>query len=292
MTILLDIEQRTPEWYAFRKGKIGASYAPIIMGVSPWKTPLQLYNDIINETKTPVTPAMQRGIDKEEEALEWVNNHFGKSALDMFLPIIAQSLDRHWLIASLDGWDGEEALEIKVPGREPHLQAIAGEIPEYYYPQLQHIMMVTKTSDMLYCSYNEKKSALIRCVADPIYQEELLAKLDLFYARTINLEPPPACDRDVNIDSCLAAVEAAIAYEEISAEIEQLERTKETIKKNLLRYATKDKNIIGNLLITKCVRQGMIQYSKIPGYDSSQYEQYRGEPVEYFKISQERKDAD
>jgi predicted phage-related endonuclease len=37
------MQQQTPEWLEFRKNKIGASDAPIIMETSPWKTPYQLW---------------------------------------------------------------------------------------------------------------------------------------------------------------------------------------------------------------------------------------------------------
>ena len=36
-------KQNTPEWLEFRKNKIGASDIPIIMGLSPYSTPLQLW---------------------------------------------------------------------------------------------------------------------------------------------------------------------------------------------------------------------------------------------------------
>lgn len=39
----LNLLQNTQEWEKFRLQKIGASDAPIIMGVSPWKTPFQLW---------------------------------------------------------------------------------------------------------------------------------------------------------------------------------------------------------------------------------------------------------
>jgi len=36
-------EQNTPEWLAFRKGKITASKIPVIMGESPYQTAYGLY---------------------------------------------------------------------------------------------------------------------------------------------------------------------------------------------------------------------------------------------------------
>jgi len=37
------MEQGTPEWLEMRKNYLGASDAPIVMKVSPWSTPFQLW---------------------------------------------------------------------------------------------------------------------------------------------------------------------------------------------------------------------------------------------------------
>jgi len=33
---VVDLEQGTPQWLAWRRAGIGASEAPVIMGLSPW----------------------------------------------------------------------------------------------------------------------------------------------------------------------------------------------------------------------------------------------------------------
>ena len=43
--------QGTPEWLEFRRTMVMASDSPVIMGVSPWKTPLQLYHEKVNGTQ-------------------------------------------------------------------------------------------------------------------------------------------------------------------------------------------------------------------------------------------------
>ena len=39
------MEQKSEEWLDWRKKGIGSSDAPIIMGVSPWKTPFELWEE-------------------------------------------------------------------------------------------------------------------------------------------------------------------------------------------------------------------------------------------------------
>ncbi len=64
----ISLEQGTPEWHEYRSMHIGASDAPIIMGVSPWRNVKQLYNEKMGLHNTRSTPAMQRGVEMEPQA--------------------------------------------------------------------------------------------------------------------------------------------------------------------------------------------------------------------------------
>ena len=44
----MEIEQNTEEWFKYRNSGIGASEAPIILGLSPYKTRIELYEQKIN----------------------------------------------------------------------------------------------------------------------------------------------------------------------------------------------------------------------------------------------------
>lgn len=41
--IFIELDQRTDEWLMWRSQGIGASDAPVIMGVSPWSDPVSLW---------------------------------------------------------------------------------------------------------------------------------------------------------------------------------------------------------------------------------------------------------
>ena len=64
--------QGTPQWKEFRKWKIGSSSAASIRGVG-FKTPLQLFESIMEETETPINDAMRRGTNMEPIARAWLN---------------------------------------------------------------------------------------------------------------------------------------------------------------------------------------------------------------------------
>ena len=67
----IELEQRSPEWHEFRKGKIGSSAAATIMDCNPFQTKEELWN----EMKGAALPryeseAMRRGTTLEPDALE------------------------------------------------------------------------------------------------------------------------------------------------------------------------------------------------------------------------------
>lgn len=137
----IDLKQDTDEWFNFRKNKLGASDAPIIMGISPWKTPYQLWQEKLGFRSIPVmNEAMQRGKDLEPLALQSINLELGSE----MIPLVFQHESLDFMTASLDGYDEKNkiACEIKCPRGSDHELALQGKIPEKYIPQLQHQMEV------------------------------------------------------------------------------------------------------------------------------------------------------
>src|SRR5688572_26054998 len=101
----IDLEQNTPEWLEFRRTRLGASDACIIMGVSPWNTPYQLWEQKVGLKENDATnDAMRRGTQMEDEARQ----AFIKETGIFIKPKVKVSKNHEWIIASLDGIDAEE----------------------------------------------------------------------------------------------------------------------------------------------------------------------------------------
>ncbi len=137
---------------ALRREFVGSSDASAIMGVSPWDTPLTLW-----ETKLGLRPAkdlsyaMARGIELESEARAYISEKTGIK----FAPARIFSDEYPFMMANLDGLSecGQYSVELKCPGLLDHAKAIAGVVPEKYFPQLQHQMIVSGHKIMYYLSY-------------------------------------------------------------------------------------------------------------------------------------------
>ena len=170
----LTLEQNTQEWLEFRKNKIGASDAPILMNVSPYKTPKQLLEEkLTGVSKTFEHAGMTAGKDLEPFALSIANDRLKINAK----PLVGQSDTYDWMIASFDGYDVEKniAIEIKCPNVGDHLEAIKGNVPKKYFPQLQHQMLVSGLKSIFYCSYRDLDVAIVEVEQDLAYQEKLLS---------------------------------------------------------------------------------------------------------------------
>ena len=144
-------DQRSGAWIKERLGCFTASraadaFATTKKGESAARTKYKfqlLAERMTNEAKEfYVTPAMQRGIDKEPEARERFEEVTGLIVQECGFAL-HDTID--FLGASPDGLVGNDALiEIKCPTTETHLTyKIAGVVPEDYKPQMLVQMLVT-----------------------------------------------------------------------------------------------------------------------------------------------------
>ncbi len=273
MPKLIQLKQNTPEWLSWRKWKIGASMASAIMGISPWQTPMQAWESIVLDTTLEKNFAMERGSRLEKIALELHNK--SHSLCGDFKPECFEHSTIPWMIASMDGaivyapgmLFGEcsvlAAIEIKSPGKEAHSMALNGIVPPYYYPQLQHQMVVCDLQKMDYISFDGEENVVVTVLRDDEYiTKQLMPKLASFYQSLIDFKPPEPCDKDVVEITNLEALKMAREYSEVTHNIEELQKTQEILKEQLCGMATHGRCKIGDLKVTKVMRRGNIDYPK------------------------------
>ena len=169
---------------------IGSSDAPTIMGVCPWKTREQLWEEMVFGKDDKDNPAMKRGREMEPLAIAWFENEMGiKLIQQKFL----KHPDYHWMTATLDGVNEEQKLlvEIKCPGKASHQFVEDNEmVPPNYIPQLQHQMAVTGYDSMYYCSFRDNEGIIIELLRDEDYIQSLIQEEEAFWKSVLNLERP------------------------------------------------------------------------------------------------------
>ena len=135
------MDQGTNAWLEWRKGGIGSSDAPVVMGVSPYKTPYQLYlerrGESIYQKSDPYILEKGHRIERQARALCEIQNE-GIA----FPPMLCQMIDYPQFKASMDGinFEANEAREFKFVGKKEFDEGIC---PARYWPQIQHQYMVT-----------------------------------------------------------------------------------------------------------------------------------------------------
>ena len=115
---IVQLVQGSAEWHAHRRTHRNASETAIVLGLSPWVTPYQLWQQKLGLVEQEVNKAMLRGTQLEPAARAAYEAQTGQ----VMQPLVLVDGDYS---ASLDGITlaGDRVLEIKCPfkGRESSL---------------------------------------------------------------------------------------------------------------------------------------------------------------------------
>lgn len=272
--------QGTPEWRAFRKLHITATDSTIIMQTSKWKTPKQLYEEKICTIDFPsyTNERMQRGIDLEPIARACYESKVNTQ----FTPRIAV---KEWAMASLDGVsDKGEIVEIKCPGKKDHEIATLGNVPQHYYPQLQHQMYVCDVDKVDYFSFDGNDGVIVKVVRNDEYIKNMIEKELEFYMCLQNKTPPE--EEETYIERQDPVWEAlANRWKNIKRKKKEVEEEEEAVRQELLK-ASGELNTKGfGLSFINVLRKGSIDYSQIPNLIGVDLEQYRKPHSSSWRIS-------
>lgn len=287
-------QQGSPEWREWRRKKIGASDSPIIMGVSPFRTPLQLWEDKMNLTQTVETERMRRGKHLEEEACKCFEK---KTDLLVLRPNDQDGLVRihnkfNWMIASYDGIDihGKFILEIKCPGSEDHEKAKSGHVPEKYFPQIQHQLEVAQLDIAYYFSYDGQDGVIVQVNRDNSYIQRMVVKEFEFWECMESWTPPELTERDYKYKNDLLWNRASEDYLKAKEGREHFEK-KEKEARELLICMCEGQSSKGNgLSVSKIIRKGCVNYSNIPELEKVDLDKYRSAPIISWRISNNHSD--
>jgi putative phage-type endonuclease len=200
---IITIQQNSKEWVDWRGRGLGASDAPVIMEVSPWTSPFELWTYKTGLCRPPeanpfAVAAMKRGHDLEPLA----RAIFESDIQRLYPSVSAEHSEFPYIRASFDGYnaDTNTILEIKCPGKADHKTAMNGTIPKKYYPQLQQQFLVSGAKMGYYASWDGISPNLEGIIVYPNeeYIEELKSALQAFWSRVQMKLPPAATKADLN----------------------------------------------------------------------------------------------
>jgi putative phage-type endonuclease len=278
----IEIQQRTPEWHAWRRKGIGSSDIAAVMGLNPFKTAKQVLKEKHSgKISNFVNEAMQRGIDFEDEAREAVSRKLGIK----FEPACLENVKRPYMIASVDGWSGSQGIEIKVPSKRENYMMVSLDslVPDLYIPQCQHDMCVTGLPEWLYVAYDDKEKVFADVLVkrDDFMCEKIERACDEFHQMMVNYVPSEEDDYPFFEDT--------EGFEEQIREAEELSKIwsekYEVLKDKAIAQVGARNAYLGNLRITKSTRAGAVDYKRIEALKGVDLNQYRKDPVISWRIS-------
>ncbi len=263
---VIDLPIGSQEWLDYRKEKIGASQSASILGISPFQTKLELYNEKVHGIRKEMNSSMRRGLDREQEALDWAEIQLGMS----LSPKIVEHTNE-WKFATLDGVsdDFQTAVEIKFANRHVHQFAKEGRVIDYYYPQIQSQMFCLCVKEMYFLScYQEKDKEvefiMIKVQRDEEFIQNILKEEESFYKENLLRKiPPDPIERDyVKIDKDFIFDMLCDRDKQFSEQIKVLELEREKVREQLIDLCKGRNSISSSYKITKSFIKGRVDYEK------------------------------
>jgi putative phage-type endonuclease len=273
---IVKLMQGSAEWHEHRRTHRNASETPVVLGVSPWLTPYQLWQHKLGLTEPVVTPTMLRGTELEPAA---------RAAYEARTGLVMQPLvlvDGEYS-ASLDGLTlgGDRLVEIKCPfkGRDSSLwkTAEAGRLPEHYQWQLQHQLMVTRATVADVFVFDGTDGIQLEITPDTTTWPQIHTAWDAFMRCVTDAQAPPLTARDTRVRDDPEWLSAAAAYLELRAAHDELSTKFDEAKWRLVDLSEHAKEQGGGVTVTRYWKAGAIDYKRIPELKTVELDRFRSQ---------------
>lgn len=186
--------QGSPEWHEQRKTGIGGSDAAAVLGISPWRTPYQVYVEKTDPTFEPrkSTDIMRWGILQEPLLRSEYTLQTGREIIAS--PPLIRHPKYEWMYASLDGIaDGDRLVELKTSRyAEGWGEPGTDEVPFHYGIQVHHYLAVTglPVADVAVLLFGSD-FRIYHIEADKELAEQIIEQEAKFWDMVQRREPPP-----------------------------------------------------------------------------------------------------
>ena len=281
------IEQRTPEWFAIRKGRITGSSVGAILGLSPFSSPDAVMRRMVREYHNAPSEfegniATDYGTRNEEGAKREYELETGLTVVETGFHTFED-----WLGASPDGFVYDGLIEIKCPfGLRNGGEFKTAKSQPHYWAQMQIQMFVTKTKWCDFYQWTPKETKLERIKFAPKWTAEVLDELKAFWNQynIIKVKSPEIYLTDLRMKH--DALQLLAEYDDMVKSIKDAEERKKELLEKIVEVAGGVDAEINGRKLTLVKKEGAISYSKaikdlMPDAD---LESYRGKPTEYWML--------
>lgn len=272
--------QGSEAWLALKRTKIGASVSPVLLGISPYSSPAQVWREMMRGETPFVNKAMKHGSATEPEAREYFNNivHY-KSPEHTFKPAVVLSEEYDLLMASLDGINESETviLEIKCPGKNVYDLCMQEKIPKYWESQIQHQLAVTGLDlAILFVYIDPSNNLIVRYMRDEEKIKEIVKVCTDFEKNHLWTQICPESDKIIYEERDDSAFQhCATDWKEAKRMRESWEECENARYKELLALS-KGKPCKGFGVRIECTeKKGLVDYSLVEELQDVNLDQYR-----------------
>lgn len=304
--LLVKLDQRTPEWFVWRRNGITASETPIILGLSPYKTPWRLWMEKTGKMQPDDlsrNPNVQRGVEMEDD----VRKLYEEERLDIVEPACGICDEDSVFRASFDGLDSKgRPVEIKCPSRKVWDEVIAnGEASDtyrLYAAQVQHQLLVAGADEGFLVFYSEGEMKIFEIKRDEAFIQRIRIEGRKFF-ESMQAGKPPEKDpeRDLYVpeseEDVTLWVQAARLFLRHQKELDELEEKAAAVKCKLAELRPVFQSLMGDNALAdfagvevrrSCVK-GRIDYQKAleataGKMDPAELEKFRSEPSERWSV--------
>lgn len=285
MPRFIDVEQGSNEWLELRKKSITATDIATIMGVNPYKTPYELWQEKVGLREPEAeNDAMRRGKSLEPIALEYFCTINAKH----YEPAVVVHTYYPLFMASLDGIcdNGLSIVEIKCMGKSNHEEAMSGIVKPLYMYQMQWQMFVAGLPECDYFVYSEESNNTISIKRDQCLIDQMIPAAEQFLKYIDTLTPPALTDRDyVDRSDDPYLEELFNAYQFSNSQLKELEKQCASYKDAIVKYCGDQSTLCSLGKITKVTTKGRVQYDNIPELEDVDLERYRGKEIVSYRIT-------
>lgn len=189
MRIIEGTPQGSEQWHEFRRMHVGASEVGAILGVNPYSSAIQIWEQKTLGWQTPMNEVMQQG-----QILEPIARALYESIKGVKVePLVVEWDSNPVISASFDGIDikTNTLVEIKC-GKSAYRAAKRGITPAYYLCQMQQQMLVADFNDIDYFVYDpvSKDYVLMNVKRDNDLIKRIIDANLHFWQHVLDFTPP------------------------------------------------------------------------------------------------------
>ncbi len=285
MVKIINIEQRSDEWFSYRSTRIGASESAIVLNESSFGNPTKLYEKKKGvDQRNFTSKAMQQGIDYEPDALRWLNSVTQGS----FKPVVGAYEKNERFIASLDGFCEVTGFIAEIKSSQRIFDAAkSGRIDKEYIIQMNHQMMVFDVYKCLFIAFDGFDGIIIEVNRDEALVERIY-EVGLKFLECLDNDLSPEEDY---IEVVVDDDEIVYEYVAVSEQIKYLTKREKEQKKLIEELGDSGNMIVCSksgrqlLKLTRIAKKGTVDWEalcKKHKITSEEVDSFRKQQIGYY----------